>query len=119
MSDKKITMKNVPRRRDSNGKYISGSDSFYHNQIIETPKSVWISDGKFHSNPQEMEKIQNQYKNHSKSDNRKLTREKLGYESFSFSFSATITFDDFSINLPKDFSYKSIYVEDVFLEAKF
>jgi hypothetical protein len=111
-------MKNVARTRDVNGKYIPGSNSSYRQ--IEPQPQVWISDGKYHSRQVQEEytkESEKSFKGKEILEARKLERKGKGYESFRFTLVAPLKEPSYKVELPKEFSYKSVHVEDVYLST--
>jgi|GEM_PF-6164814 len=103
MCDKpRFVTKDIPRTRDENGKYIRKSCSNF------TETNTFIRDGKFH---QEECKINLECE----MDTRKKNRNPKGYESLQFTLSTPVN-DCNTIFLPSEWNFKSIHVDDIFIQ---
>ena len=98
--EEQVYGRSLPRTRDANGKHIPRSEPRTDPQMVS---SMRITDGKFSEDA-------------CCRKDRKLERKGRGYECFCFTLSVPLkTCKD--VCLPRDFPYRAIHVEDVYIKS--
>lgn len=119
--------RDVPRTRDSSGKYIPGSNAVYYRQKdprinVYDCNQTYLIDGKLCKSPKHDSDSDSddcyspQKENVKKKECRKKERKCRGYESFRFTLSTPLSGFP-KVCLPCDFAYKAIHLEDAYIQS--